>query len=420
MFGAKSSERKLKVNLGLVVTRLKLIEKKKTGLALRARPEIAEYVRISKTDRARVRVESIIREDYLVEAMELVEMYADLLQSRLGLLQAGNLHESLRKPVATLIWAAPRLSQYCSELQIVHKLLGDIFGKKFVKACESNEMDYVCDRVIAKMDPKPPKGSLVERYLIEICRAADVDFTPDPKALAEELFNNPPPNTDFLEFNSDVPDKGSGGPGTGGPGPGFGGPGTGGPGPGFGGPGTGGAGPGFGGPGTGGPGPGFGGPGTGGPGPGFGGPGTGGPGPGFGGPGTGGAGPGFGGPGTGGPGPGFGGPGGSGSGSGGFGGGSGGKTDPKFSYAAPAFPQNPSLPKYNDPEADDVKQAPPLPSKTPVDEPQKPPPYEVPVLPDLPSVPPFNPGGNDQSGDSSQDVDFDDLSRRFENLRKKS
>ena len=40
-----------------------------------------------KVERAKIRVEHIIREDYLVEAMEILEMYADLLLARFGLIQ---------------------------------------------------------------------------------------------------------------------------------------------------------------------------------------------------------------------------------------------------------------------------------------------------------------------------------------------
>jgi len=381
----------LKVKLGLAKARLKIQESKKTQLNLRARPEIAEYVKISKTDRARVRVEAIVREDYLVEAMELVEMYLDLLQTRIGLINSGTLHESLRKPVATIIWVAPRLDQYCTELKEIHKLLTQIFGKKFVKACEINEMDYVCERVMNKLDPKPPKPSLIEKYLIEICRSAGVDFTPDQKILAEELFEQPPPTTDFMEFNSGPP---PGNDNQGGDNGFFGGPSN--------------------------------------------------PPP----------------PGNGG---------GNFGGSGGFGGGGGGSVDNNFSYAAPAFPAVPQQPvapqqpvggnphqhpgnysqdqppvaapreeKKTMPEGG--KQAPPLPSKGPVGTPQGgnsphlarnqpyPPPYQpsqqlpvLPTLPDLPSVPPsFNASAPSTSqDDDNDDVDFDDLTKRFNNLRKK-
>ena len=56
-----------------------MLEKKKTEMALKSRKEIADYLQIGKPERAKIRVEHIIREDYLVEAMEIVEMYCDLL-----------------------------------------------------------------------------------------------------------------------------------------------------------------------------------------------------------------------------------------------------------------------------------------------------------------------------------------------------
>ena len=62
--------------------RLKLLEKKKTELALKSRKEIADYLAAGKVERAKIRVEHIIREDYLVEAMEILEMFCDLLLAR--------------------------------------------------------------------------------------------------------------------------------------------------------------------------------------------------------------------------------------------------------------------------------------------------------------------------------------------------
>ena len=75
---------KLKTNLRLAVNRLRLLQKKKTEMALKSRTEIADFLgskyykfitnaNISiysddKEDRARIKVESIIREDFVVEA----------------------------------------------------------------------------------------------------------------------------------------------------------------------------------------------------------------------------------------------------------------------------------------------------------------------------------------------------------------
>ena len=87
MFSSAPKYQKLTTNLRLVINRLKLLEKKKTELAIKARKEIADYLTAGKEERARIRVEHIIREDYIVEAMEIIEMYCDLLLARMGLIQ---------------------------------------------------------------------------------------------------------------------------------------------------------------------------------------------------------------------------------------------------------------------------------------------------------------------------------------------
>nr|ACI68651.1 KIAA0174 homolog [Salmo salar] len=88
MLGGGFKAERLRVNLRLVINRLKLLEKKKTELAQKARKEIADYLSTGKDERARIRVEHIIREDYLVEAMEILELYCDLLLARFGLIQS--------------------------------------------------------------------------------------------------------------------------------------------------------------------------------------------------------------------------------------------------------------------------------------------------------------------------------------------
>lgn len=54
------------------------------------------------------------REDYLVEAMEVVEMYCDLLLARFGLVsQMKELDEGIAEAVSSIIWVAPRLQTDC-------------------------------------------------------------------------------------------------------------------------------------------------------------------------------------------------------------------------------------------------------------------------------------------------------------------
>lgn len=61
MFSSGPNYNKLKTNLRLAQNRLKLLEKKKAELTQKSRKEIADYLATGKTERARIRVEHIIR-----------------------------------------------------------------------------------------------------------------------------------------------------------------------------------------------------------------------------------------------------------------------------------------------------------------------------------------------------------------------
>lgn len=61
MFSSSPNYTKLKTNLRLALNRLKLLEKKKTELTQKARREIADYIQAGKYERAKIRVEHIIR-----------------------------------------------------------------------------------------------------------------------------------------------------------------------------------------------------------------------------------------------------------------------------------------------------------------------------------------------------------------------
>lgn len=61
MFSDSPNYTKLKTNLRLAQNRLKLLEKKKTELTQKARREIADYIQVGKSERAKIRVEHIIR-----------------------------------------------------------------------------------------------------------------------------------------------------------------------------------------------------------------------------------------------------------------------------------------------------------------------------------------------------------------------
>jgi vacuolar protein sorting-associated protein IST1 len=177
---------KLKTNLNLIMHRLKLVEKKKMELNQKARRTIGEFLNAGKVDRAKIRVEQIVREDYIVEAMDLVESYCDFLLSRFGQLQSTEtVDEGLATAISSLIWVTPFFESDVPELKTIADQLGKKYGKQYVTAARENSLKTVNETLIKKMSVQVPPKLLVEKYLVEIAKDQKIDYKPDPRVMKE-------------------------------------------------------------------------------------------------------------------------------------------------------------------------------------------------------------------------------------------
>lgn len=193
MFSSGPSYSKLKTNLRLAINRLKLLEKKKTELTQKARKEIADYIGTGKIERAKIRVEHIIREDYLVEAMEVTEMYCDLVLARFGLVQQmKDLDPGLSEALSSLIWCAPRLMTDVPELKVVADQLALKYGKPYAMACREQSVSTISEKLIHKLSVQAPPKVLVEKYLQEIALNYNLEYTPDPQVMREADWGSDP------------------------------------------------------------------------------------------------------------------------------------------------------------------------------------------------------------------------------------
>ncbi|XP_056648346.1 IST1 homolog isoform X1 [Diorhabda sublineata] len=187
MFSSGPNYPKLKTNLRLAISRLKLLQKKKTELTEKSRKEIADYIAAGKVERAKIRVEYIIREDYLVEALEIVEMYCDLLLARFGLISnMKELDEGIAEAVSSLIWVSPRLMSDIQELKVISDLLSSKYGPSYAEACRIESVETISAKLKHKLSIQAPAKLLVEKYMIEIANCYNVDYDPDPQIMAME------------------------------------------------------------------------------------------------------------------------------------------------------------------------------------------------------------------------------------------
>ena len=217
MFSSGPNYNKLKTNLRLAINRLKLLEKKKTELAQKARKEIADIIAVGKAERAKIRIEHIIREDYLVEAMEIVECYCDMLLARMGLIQqVKTLDEGLAEPISSIIWVAPRMQADVAELQVISAQLTAKYGKEYMQASRENSIGTVSPKLMHKLSIQAPPKLLVEKYLIEIAKNYNVAYEPDMSVMAEEEVASSGAQLINLDGDDDKGDNPGGGSGSGG------------------------------------------------------------------------------------------------------------------------------------------------------------------------------------------------------------
>jgi vacuolar protein sorting-associated protein IST1 len=167
-----------------------MAQKKDTAVSIAARREMAGLLESSREASARIRVENIIQTDICVELMEILELYAELLLARAGLLDArdkavkegtlgnpdGDLASGLEEAAASIIYAAPRLPREIRELGVVRGMLVERFGKEFALRAQENRDECVPKRVTEKLKVEPPKDALVTAYLAEIARTYGVEW----------------------------------------------------------------------------------------------------------------------------------------------------------------------------------------------------------------------------------------------------
>lgn len=126
-------------------------------------------------------------EDYLVEAMEIVEMFCDLLLARFGLLtQMKELDAGIAEQVSSLIWVAPRLQADVAELKVIAELLTAKYGKPFAESVRTATGAHaVSEKLMHKLAVQAPPKLLVEKYLVEIAKIYNIDYEPDPAVMRE-------------------------------------------------------------------------------------------------------------------------------------------------------------------------------------------------------------------------------------------
>lgn len=183
MFGG-FNKNKFKPSLKMAVHRIAIVKNKKLTTIRTTKAQIAALLRDGKEEKCRIQVEGLIREDFTVEAYEVLELLCDLLSERMSLIVAEKeCPYDMREAVSTLIWSASRTN--IPELLEVKKQLTKKYGSSFAKDALANADCCVNERVISRLSIHPPTAELVVRYLTQIALEHSLSWS--PTALQSDL-----------------------------------------------------------------------------------------------------------------------------------------------------------------------------------------------------------------------------------------
>ncbi|KAJ9708189.1 hypothetical protein PVL29_000312 [Vitis rotundifolia] len=168
---------KCKTCLNLAISRIKLLQNKRSLHLKQMRKEIAQFLQTGQEAIARIRVEHVIREQNIWAAYEILELFCEFVLARVPVLETQReCPTELREAVASIIFAAPRCSDVPDLLQIKN-LFAAKYGKEFILAASELRPDTSVNRaIIEKLSVSTPTGEAKLKQLKEIAQEYNLEW----------------------------------------------------------------------------------------------------------------------------------------------------------------------------------------------------------------------------------------------------
>lgn len=185
---------KCKTLLKLTIPRIKLLRNRKEIQIKQMRKDIAKLLQAGQEATARIRVEHIIREENMMAAQEIIELFCELISVRLPIIETQReCPLDLKEAISSVCFAAPRCADLPELLQ-VQMLFAAKYGKEFVSAATELVPDCGVNRqLIELLSVRAPAPDVKLKLLKEIAEEHELDW--DPEASETEFFK---PHEDLL------------------------------------------------------------------------------------------------------------------------------------------------------------------------------------------------------------------------------
>ncbi|CAN6563443.1 unnamed protein product [Malus baccata var. baccata] len=181
---------KCKMQAKMAVARIKLLRNKRQAVVKQMRRDIALLLQSGQDATARIRVEHVIREQNILAANEFIELFCELVVSRLSIIaKQRECPPDLKEGIASLIFASPRCSEI-PELIALRNIFEKKYGKDFVSAAVDVRPSCGVNRMlIDKLSVRTPTGEVKLKLLKEIAKEYQVEW--DTSESEQELLKPP-------------------------------------------------------------------------------------------------------------------------------------------------------------------------------------------------------------------------------------
>ena len=148
--------------------------------------DIINLLSQGKEEMARIKVESMISTDFMIESLSVIELMCELIHERINYISSQKeCPADLLEAISTLVYAADKVD--IEELRDIKSQFSKKYGSKFIKNCNENVDETVNSRLIAKLKVSPPSSALVGRYLNEISKEANINWKPSVSIESENV-----------------------------------------------------------------------------------------------------------------------------------------------------------------------------------------------------------------------------------------
>ncbi|KAG6533862.1 hypothetical protein ZIOFF_007740 [Zingiber officinale] len=178
-----------KAEARMAMSRIKLLQNKREAQVRQMRQmrrDVALLLESGRDETARIRVEHVIREQNVITANDIIELFCELIVARLPIIaKQRDCPRDLKEGISSLIYASPRCSDI-PELSQILLIFEKKYGKDFVSAATELRPE---SELIEKLSVKKPIGEVKRKVLKEIAKERQVEW--DSAESEKELLVHP-------------------------------------------------------------------------------------------------------------------------------------------------------------------------------------------------------------------------------------